>query len=102
MRVIKPSRLREFGQQHAAAQGPLARWLQITRSAAWANLVDVRKTFRHADEVRVRSGRTVVVFNVKGNDFRLITAIHYNLGKVFVMLFLTHAEYDRQTWKDHL
>jgi len=37
-----------------------------------------------------------------GNDYRLITAIHYNTGMVYVMLFLTHAEYDKQAWKERL
>lgn len=50
----------------------------------------------------VRSGRSVTIFNIAGNAYRLITAIHYNSGKVFVLRFMTHAEYDRQTWKDDL
>ena len=64
--------------------------------------MDTRKTYPHADQVKVRSGRTVTVFNVSGNDFRLITAIHYDRQKVFVLDFLTHAEYSRQTWKNRL
>ena len=52
--------------------------------------------------MRVASGRKAVIFNINGNRFRLITAIHYNTRKVFVMLFFTHAEYDSQSWKDQL
>ena len=55
-----------------------------------------------ADPVRVTSGRTVVVFNIAGNRYRLLTAIHYNMRKVFILRLLTHAEYTRETWKDEL
>jgi mRNA interferase HigB len=44
----------------------------------------------------------VTCFNIRGNDYRLITAIHYNLGKVFVLRFMTHAKYDKGRWKDEL
>ena len=64
--------------------------------------MDARKTFPHADQVKVKSGRTVTVFNVRGNEFRLITAIHYDRRKVFVLNFLTHAEYSKDTWKNRL
>lgn len=102
MRVIKVPRVREYGQQHSQARQPLERWLELTRLAEWESLADVRRTFRHAGQVTVASGRTVTVFNIKGNDFRLVTATHYNTGKVFVLRFLTHAEYTKDAWKDTL
>jgi len=46
--------------------------------------------------------RAHLVFNIAGNRYRLLTAIHYNMRKVFVLRFLTHAEYTRETWKDAL
>lgn len=70
--------------------------------ARWRNLVDVRRAFPHADAVAVGSGRTVVVFNIAGNNYRLITAIHYNTQLVYALRFLTHAEYDKGAWKDQL
>jgi mRNA interferase HigB len=102
MWIIKPARLTEFSRQYPAAAPALERWLWLTRIAQWSSLADVRRVFRAADEVRVRSGRVVVVFNIKGNDFRLITAIHYNRGKVFVMLLMTHAAYSKNAWKEIL
>ena len=102
MRIIKVLRVREFGQKHGQAQQALERWLGLTKLGEWTSLADVRRTFGHADQITVRSGRAVVVFNIKGNDFRLITAIHYNTGKVFVLRFLTHAEYSKDAWKDEL
>jgi mRNA interferase HigB len=58
--------------------------------------------FPAADQVRVASGNPVVVFNVCGNTYRLICAIHYDTGKVFLLRFLTHAEYDKERWKGEL
>ena len=52
--------------------------------------------------MRVASGRTVVVFNIAGNHFRLIAAVHYATAIVFALRFLTHAEYSKDTWKDDL
>jgi mRNA interferase HigB len=102
MRIIKPGRIREFAARHPAAASSLERWLEAAESAGWRSLVDVRQVFRSADEVKVASHRTVVVFNIAGNQYRLVAAIHYNLGKVFVLMFLTHAEYGQDRWKDVL
>ena len=102
MRVIKLPRVHEYGRRHTEARSSLERWLALTKLGEWASLADVRCTSGHADQVTAESGRTVVVFNIKGNDFRLVTAVHYNRCKVFVLRFLTHAEYTRDDWKDTL
>jgi mRNA interferase HigB len=60
------------------------------------------ETFPHADQVTVASKRTVTVFNIGGNNYRLITAIHYNTKIVYILRFLTHAEYDKDAWKKAL
>jgi mRNA interferase HigB len=52
--------------------------------------------------VTVSSGRSVTVFNIRGNDYRLVAAIHYNTQRVYALRVLTHAEYDRDRWKDQL
>jgi mRNA interferase HigB len=59
-------------------------------------------TLSSADQVRVESGRTVVIFNIRGNNFRLICALHYNTGVVYALRFLTHAEYSKNQWKTEL
>jgi mRNA interferase HigB len=63
--------------------------------------MQARQTFPHADQVTVKSNRTVTVFNIT-NAFRLITAIHYNRQEIFTMRFLTHAEYSKNTWTSSL
>jgi mRNA interferase HigB len=100
--IIKKSTLAAFWQENAQSRIGLEHWFRTTRKVVWACLADVRATFPHADPVAVASGRKVVVFNICGNRYRLITAIHYNRHMVFTLMVLTHAEYDRDEWKDVL
>jgi mRNA interferase HigB len=100
MRVIKPSAIRAWGVKHPAVKGSLENWLATAEGERWTSIVDVRKSFPHADAARVESGNTVTIFNIGGKKgFRLVVAIHYNTGKIYVREFLTHGEYDRQSWK---
>ncbi|MGB7160799.1 MAG: type II toxin-antitoxin system HigB family toxin [Tepidisphaeraceae bacterium] len=99
MRIITRRRLREYAAARPDAASALRIWATITGQAAWRNLVETRRDFPHADEVRVKSGKPVTVFNVRGNKHRLIVAIHYNREAVYVLRFLTHAEYDKGAWK---
>ncbi|HET6882815.1 MAG TPA: type II toxin-antitoxin system HigB family toxin [Pirellulales bacterium] len=94
MRVISRRKLREFWELHADAEQPLRGWLSMVKAANWKNLAEVHRTFPTADQV----GRCTV-FNIGGNKYRLIGAIHYNRGIVYVRHVLTHAEYDRDKWK---
>ena len=92
----------EFGQRYADAMEPLARWHRIARRANWMCLADVRVDFSHADVVKVASGKPVTVFNVAGNKYRLVTAIHYNRQVVYTLRVMMHAEYSRAKWKEQL
>ncbi len=102
VRIIKPSTIRAFERKHASAAASLERWLEVVEAARWRKLHDVRQSFRSADEVMVQSKRTVLIFNIGGNNYRLITAIHYNRQKVFVLRFMTYADYSKDRWKDEL
>jgi len=99
MRVITLKRLREFAQRHPDAAEPLQNWYRLFREAKWENLQEVRRVYPHADAVTVASGKTVTVFNICGNKYRLIAAIHYNRQRVYVLRLLRHAEYSRDFWK---
>jgi mRNA interferase HigB len=50
----------------------------------------------------VKSGNDVIVFNACGNRYRLVTAIHFNRGQLYVLRFMPHAEYDKDNWKNQL
>ncbi|MCY2929950.1 MAG: type II toxin-antitoxin system HigB family toxin [Planctomycetota bacterium] len=102
MRIIKRATLAAYWQRNPQAQSGLLYWHKLAKKARWNCLQDVRATFSHADAVPVASGRTVTVFNIAGNKYRLITAIHYNRQLVFALMVLTHAEYDKQNWKNLL
>ena len=102
MRVIKPGRIRECAKLHPRAKASLEAWLKSAQAASWRSLADVRRTWRSADQVKVGSGRSVLVFNIAGNAFRLIAAAHFNRGLLFVLIFLTHAEHSKNRWKEKL
>jgi mRNA interferase HigB len=102
MRIITRKRLREFARQHPDAAEPLERWHRAFGAAEWNNLQEVRRVYPHADAVTVESGNTVTVFNIGGNRYRLVVAIHYNGQRVYILRLLTHAEYNKNSWKDTL
>lgn len=92
----------EFSERHPDATVPLMRWYRLARQAGWTSLAEVRRVFPHADTVLVHSGNPVTVFNVAGNKYRLITAIHYNRQVVYTLRVLTHREYSQNKWKEQL
>ena len=94
MHVITRKRLMEFARTHPDARAPLNYWFAIVRKTDYTSFAGLRITFPSADQV----GR-FTVFNVGGNKFRLIVAIHYNPQKVYIRYVLTHAEYDRGAWR---
>jgi mRNA interferase HigB len=102
MRIIKPSRIHEFGREFPEAESSLKAWLKVARKSDWQSIMDVRSVYPSADAVKVRSGRIVTVFNIGGNKYRLIVAMHYNSGKAYVLRFLTHVDYDSDQWKRQL
>jgi len=102
VRIIKPSRIREYAKKYADAATSLERWLKEVKRAEWQNVLEVRRLYPSADVLKVASGSPVTVFNIGGNKYRLIVAFHYNRQIVFILLFLTHAEYDKEKWKEQL
>ncbi len=67
-------------------------WYKITKMAAWKNYDDLRRDFSSADYVAPWT-----VFDVGGNNYRIVAKVEYKFGKVFIFRVFTHAEYDR--WK---
>ena len=91
--ISKPAILK-FSERHRDALVPLLNWYRITRRADWGSLVDVRKDFAHADVVGRRT-----VFNIHGNDYRLVARVNYKTKRVFILHILTHVEYSKGDWK---
>lgn len=94
MHIITRRRLVEFAQTHPDARAPLHHWFTIVRKTTYGSFAGLQVTFPSADQVG-----QFTVFNIGGNTFRLIAAIHYNRQKVYIRHVLTHAEYDRGAWR---
>ena len=90
------------GRKHPPAARHLDVWRKTVKAATWHNLVEVRQSYPDTDAVKVRSGRTVLVFNIHRNDYRLIAAVHFNRQIVYTLRFMTHAEYGNDRWKAEL
>ena len=92
MRIFSRGTLIAFWEKHPDAEDPLRLWFSMVERAAWAGPADVRAAFRSADFV---AGNRVV-FNIKGNAYRLIAQVKYGpLFLVYIRFIGTHAEYDR-------
>ena len=74
-------------------------WAVVVAEAEWQNILDVRLDYPPADGVKLESGFVVTVFNVRGNEYRLLTHIDYANEIVHGLDLLTHAEYGKEQWK---
>ncbi len=92
MRVIKRSVLLEFGEDHPQARSPLEHWYQLVKDGEWEGPADLKRVFGTAVDF-VANNRAV--FDIKGNDFRLIAEINYRRKAVFIRFIGTHKEYDK-------
>lgn len=91
MRIISRKRLIEFWQIHPDAEQLLRAWFAETKKANWKTPAEIKSLYRNASILPDNR----VVFNIKGNDYRLVVAIEYRFGKIFIRFVGTHDEYDR-------
>lgn len=90
MRIIAVSHLRAFWENHPDAEQALKSWVDEVKQAAWQQPADIKMQYRKASILKNRRA----VFNIKGNDYRLITAVAYRYRAVYVKFIGTHADYD--------
>jgi mRNA interferase HigB len=102
VRIVKEKFLRDAAGQYPKAAKYLAAWVKMVRAADWHGLADVRRCYSSADMVRVGSGKPVLVFNVCGNSYWLVVAMHFDRQTAYTLRFFTHAEYSAGHWKDEL
>lgn len=91
MRIIALGTLRDFWKRHPDAEVPLRAWYAAASRAQWTRPADIKDAYRSASFL----ANNRVVFNLKGNDYRLVTAVHYNRGMLYIRFIGTHGEYDR-------
>ena len=98
MRVISRKALSDFWSLHCEAEAPLRAWFNAVSKGSFRNLAELKTTFNSVDYVSA-GRRGLFVFNVGGNKYRLVAAIHFNTQMLFIRHVLRHAEYDRGDWR---
>ena len=92
MRVVSNKRLVDFGALHSQATVRLKSWRKIVESRPFANFAELKAAFGSVDRVGM-----YFVFDIGGNKFRIVAAIHFDRQIAYVRHVFTHAEYDRWT-----
>ena len=96
MRIFTEQALKEFAQTHPESKVALQVWSKIVKKSEWRNFADVKKTFNSVDSV----GEQRYVFNLKGNEYRLVAVIKFTIGYIYVRFFGTHKEYEKINCKE--
>lgn len=91
MRIISRRILREFWEKHPDASVPLQTWFHDVERATWNTPSDIKTAYQNASFV----ANNRVVFNIKGNHYRLVVVVIYRHGVVYIRFVGTHEEYDR-------
>jgi mRNA interferase HigB len=90
MRIISRKMLREFWEKHPDAQQALQAWYADVKRSDWKSPSDIKQIYRNASIV----ANNRVVFNIKGNHYRIVIAVQYAFGIIYIRFVGTHAEYD--------
>lgn len=93
MNVISKRGLLSWARKHTEALSTLILWYKATKKAEWRGLHEVRKAYPSADQVG-----DVLIFNILGGNFRLITRVSYGMQRIYLKALLNHSEYDRKEW----
>lgn len=92
MRIISNAALIDFAAIHPLAGDPLQAWRKVVESRDFANFADIKTTFNATDKVGI-----YYVFDIGGNKYRVVAAIHFNTNIMYIRHVFTHKEYDK--WK---
>ena len=91
MRVISIKAIKDFFEQYADAEQPLKAWLSEALRANWTGPADIKSQYKNASILKSKR----VVFNIKGNDYRLVVAVAYQFGAVYIKFVGTHKAYNK-------
>lgn len=91
MRIISARTIKQYYEKHPASKIALQDWSSKVKEANWNSLADIKETFNSVDYV----GNQHYVFNIKGNDFRLVAVVKFTVHFVLIRFIGTHTEYDR-------
>jgi mRNA interferase HigB len=90
-RIFSKSTLREFWEIHAETEQYLKTWYETVKNAAWKTPSDVKQTYANASVLK----NNRIVFNIKGNSYRLIAKFNFEKQWIFIRFIGTHSEYDK-------
>jgi len=91
MRIISRKKIRKFWEKHSDARSALESWYADAKQANWKTPSDIKNVYKNASFVATNR----VVFNIKGNKYRLVAAVQFEYGIVYIRFIGTHKEYDR-------
>lgn len=91
LRIVTFVRIQDFGSKYPNADIALRDWYTKVKQCNWETLGDVKTTYNHADYV----GNNRIVFNIKGNKYRLVAIVIYASQKVYIRFIGTHKQYDK-------
>ena len=94
MRVVSHKAIRVFCKQHPDATSGLERWYRVAKRATWGSFMEVKQSFNTADFVA-----PYIVFDLGGNQYRLIAEINFRRQVLFIRSIMTHKEYGKGAWK---
>ncbi len=90
MRIFTEQRLKEYTNANPQSKTALQEWTEVVKRAEWRCFADIKKSFNSVDSI----GNQRYVFNIKGNDYRLVVIIRFTIKFVYIRFIGTHKEYD--------
>ena len=90
MHIVAVKYLRVFWEKHPDSEQSLKSWVDEARKASWSQPAEIKEQYRSASILKNKR----VVFNIKGNDYRLVVSVAYHYQAVYVKFIGTHKEYD--------
>jgi mRNA interferase HigB len=91
MRVVSHKAIKEFATKHSTSIVALKDWYTKTKLSEWNSFLDIKETFNSVDYI----ANDRYVFNIKGNDYRLVAIVIFASKKVYIRFIGTHAQYDK-------
>lgn len=91
MRIVTEKKINEYSEKHPDSKTALQEWASKVKRSNWKCFADIKKTFNSVDSV----GNQHYVFNIKGNNYRLVVVIQFTPGLVYIRFIGTHAEYEK-------
>ena len=91
MNIVSHKRLFDLYQTNKEARVPMENWYRTAKNANWKCFADIKKDFNSVDSI----GKQRFIFNIKGNDFRLVVVIQFVHGYIYIRFAGTHADYDK-------